>query len=101
MEKDFGKEIDKKALEYEQNPELLEQLEREFKEIIKEIHKQISQEIDRKAREYEQTPEYLNQLREEHRQMINDIRKSNLIFSFPYSEDKRFEKEREKRKKRK
>lgn len=57
--------------------------------------------IDKKALEYEQNPGLLEQLRKEHREMIKEIRESNLIFSFPYSEDKRFKKEREKREKRK
>lgn len=65
------------------------------------MEKDFGKEIDNKALEYEQNPEYLEQLRKEHRAMINEIRKSNLIFSFPYSEDERFEKEREKREKRK
>lgn len=54
--------------------------------------------IDKKALEYKENPELLKQLRKEYRQMVNEIKKSNIIFSFPYSEDKRFEKEREKRK---
>lgn len=57
--------------------------------------------IDKKALEYQENPDLLKQLRREYREMVNEIKKSDLIFSFPYIEDERFKKEREKRKKRK